>query len=120
MADKALTEWSGAIVRKWLESRVIGSRLDQVAAERTGRGQQDECDKAAAEEMICTILQGKGSTDDQKAFADDLRALLDRDEYAWRGVYDDTRFDRHVRLYIRKLIKMTKTNDGFEKTGRFQ
>jgi hypothetical protein len=120
MTDKNSTEWNGANVRKWLESRVVASRSDQVAAERAGWGQQDDCDKSSAEEMVCTIFQGQGSTDDQKAFSADLRALLDRDEYVWRGVYDDTRFDRHVRSYIRKLIRMTKTNDGFEKTRRYQ
>lgn len=120
MTDQRAAAWDGAIVRKWLESRVVASRSDQVAAERAGYGQHDECDKATAEEMICTLLKGKESTNDQKAFADDLRALLGQDEYVWRGVYDDARFDRHVRTYVRKLAKMTKSNDGFEKTGRYQ
>ena len=113
-------EWNGANVRRWLEGRVAASRLDQVAAERAGWGQRDECDKATAEEMVCTMLGGKGSADDRKAFAADLRALLDQGEYVWRGVYDDARFDRHVRAYVRKVARMTKTNEGFEKMGRFQ
>ncbi|MGA1798989.1 hypothetical protein VH567_09425 [Sphingomonas sp. 4RDLI-65] len=112
--------WDGAIVRTWLASRVAAARSDQVVAERAGWGQQDACDVATAEEMVCTMFQAKPSTDDPKALTEDLRALLDRDEYVCRGVYDDTRFDRHVRAYIRKLIKMVKTNDGFEKTGRYQ
>lgn len=120
MTDKVVSEWNGANVRRWLESRVLASRLDQVAAERAGWSQRDECDKATAEEMVCTVMQGNSSTDDQKAFAKDLRALLDRDEYMWRGVYDDARFDRHVRSYVRKLVKMTRANDGFEKMGRYQ
>ena len=120
MTDKVATEWDGANVRRWLESRVVASRSDQVAAERAGRGRRDDCDKSTAEEMVCTILQGKDSTGDRSAFARDLRALLDSDEFVWRGVYDDTRFDRHVRSYVRKLIKMTKANDGFEKTWRYQ
>lgn len=120
MADKALTAWNGAAVRTWLESRVVASRADQVAAERAGYRQQDDCDKAAAEEMVCAGLLRRTNMDDQAAFAADLRALLDRDEYIWRGVYDDTRFDRHVRAYVRKLIKMTKTNEGFDRLGRFQ
>lgn len=119
MTAKAVTEWDGAMVRKWLESRVVASRSDQVVSQRAGWSQQDDCDKATAEEMVCTLLLGKTSTD-QKAFAEGLRALLDHDEYVWRGVYDDTRFDRHVRSYLRKLVKMTKTNDGFGKTGRYQ
>jgi len=120
MTTAVPTPWNGATVRRWLESRVAASRSDQVAAERGGWGQHDDCDKATAEEMVCTKLQSTASIDDQKAFAVELRALLDRDEHVWRGVYDDTRFDRHVRTYIRKLIKMTKANDGFEKTGRYQ
>lgn len=120
MADKIATEWNGTNVRKWLESRVAASRLDQVAAERAGWGQHDDCDKATAEEIICTTLLSKRSTDDREAFAQDLRALLDQDEHLWRGVYDDTKFDRHVRPHVRKLVRMTKTNEGFEKTGRHQ
>lgn len=120
MRDKVTSGWNSAKVREWLENRVVASKLDQVAAERAGRGQQDECDKATAEEMVCTILQGKNSTDDEKAFVENLRALLDCDEFVWRGVYDDARFDRHARSYIRGLIKMAKTNNSFEKTGRYQ
>ena len=120
MTAKVSTEWSGAMVCAWLEGRVVASRSDQVAAQRAGWSEQDRCDKSTAEEMVCTLLLGKNSTGDQKAFADDLRVLLDRDGYIWRGVYDDTRFDRHVRSYLRKLIKMTKANDGFERTGRYQ
>jgi hypothetical protein len=118
--NKAVPAWNGAIVRKWLEARIAASQSAQVAAQRGGYREQDDCDKATAEEMVCTILQGKNATDDPTAFTAELRALLDRDDYIWRGVYDDTRFDRHVRTYLRKLIKMTKTNEGFEKTGRFQ
>ena len=120
MSDKKGAQWNPADVRKWLESRIIASRTDQIEAERAGRAQQDDCDKATAEEMICNLLLGKDAIDDQKTFADALRALLDRDDYVCRGVYDDTRFDRHVRSYLRKLVKMTKTNEGFEKTGRYQ
>lgn len=120
MTDKTPADWNGDAVRKWLESRIVASRSDQVEAERGGRKEQDDCDKATAEEMVCSILLRKPSMDDRKAFADDLRALLDRDDYIWRGVYDDTRFDRHVRSYIRKLVKMIRTNEGFEKIGRYQ
>ena len=120
MADEVAVEWNGANVRRWLESRVVASRLDQVAAERAGWAQRDDCDKATAEEMVCTLLLGKGSADDRTAFAADLRALLDRGEYVWRGVYDDARFDRHVRAYVRGLVRMTKTNAGFEKTRRYR
>jgi hypothetical protein len=113
--------WDGTIVRKWLESRIIAARSDQVAAERQGRGQQDDCDKAAAEEMVCAVLlKGKEATDIQGDFSDELKKLLERDEYVWRGVYDDTRFERHVRWHIRKLLKMTKTNAGFENITRYQ
>jgi hypothetical protein len=113
------TEWNGETVRIWLESRIVAARADQVAAERAGRGQQDDCDKATAEEMACTLLK-KVPTEDRTVFAAGLRALLDRDDYVWRGVYDDARFDRHVRSYLRKLVTMTKTNVGFDKTKRYQ
>jgi hypothetical protein len=119
MTDKTPTPWNGATVRQWLQGRVVAARGDQVVAERAGRRQQDDGDKANAEEMVCTLLLAKAA-DDQQAFAAQIRALLDRDEYIWRGVYDDTRFDRHVRTCLRKLAKMTKTNDGFEKTAHYQ
>jgi hypothetical protein len=113
-------EWSGATVRTWLESRVAAARADQVVAERGGRHLQDDCDKAAAEEMVCAFLKTKPSVESQSAFAEDLKGLLDRDDYMWRGVYNDTRFDRHVRIYVRKLMRMAKLNDGFETIRRYQ
>lgn len=117
---EAARQWDGAVVRTWLEKRIAAARADQIAAERGGRGQQDDCDKAAAEEMVCTFLKGNAATDGQSAFAAALKALLERDDYVWRGVYDDGRFDRHVRSYIRKLQKMARDNTGFERTGRYQ
>ena len=113
-------EWNGATVRTWLERRIVAARTDQVRAERGGYAFHDDCDKAAAEEMVCAALAGKASVEVQSAFAEDLRALLARDDYIWRGVYDDTRFDRHVRSYIRKLVKMTKTNSGFGNVTHYQ
>ncbi len=120
MANTNPTDWDAAQVRKWLDARIAAARSDQVVAERGGYGQQDDCDKATAEEMVCTLMQAKDSAVDQKRFAADLKALLDRDEFLWRGVYDDTRFDRHVRSYARKLAKMAKTNSGFDRTTRYQ
>ncbi|WP_404713860.1 hypothetical protein [Sphingomonas sp. MMS24-J13] len=116
----AAPEWDGAMVHIWLERRIIAARADQVTAERAGRGEQDDCDKAAAEEMICTLLKGKAATNAQGTLVDELKALLDRDDYIWRGVYDDRRFDRHTRTYIRKLMKMAKTNTGFGNTTHYQ
>jgi hypothetical protein len=120
VAVKPTKEWNGAIVRTWLESRVIAARADQVVAERGGRELQDDCDKASAEEMVCSIVKAKTAVDLQASFSDALRLLLERDEYIWRGVYNDTRFDRHVRSYVRKLLKMAKTNEGFENTTHYQ
>ena len=117
---EASKPWDGAIVRTWLEKRIAAARADQVAAERAGRGHQDDCDKAAAEEMVCATLKGKGAIAAQEAFTDELKRLLDREDYSWRGVYDDNRFDRHVRSYIRKLLKMTRENAGFEQTRHYQ
>jgi hypothetical protein len=119
MAEPA-KPWDGDAVRIWLERRIAAARADQVAAERAGYGQQDDCDKAAAEELVCAFLKGKDSTAAQSALTVELKALLDRDQYVWRGVYDDARFERHVRAYIRKLLKMTRDNAGFDQTRRYQ
>ena len=113
-------QWDGETVRRWLESRYVSARSDQVAAERYGRERQDDCDKGAAEEMICSLLKSKETTSDQSAFAADLKALLEKETYIWRGVYDDVRFDRHVRAYVKKLARMTKTNAGFDNLSRYQ
>jgi len=120
MVTEASKQWDGATVRLWLDKRIAAARADQVAAERGGRGEQDDCDKAAAEEMVCTLLKGQAAAESQAAFAEALKSLLDRDDYVWRGVYDDGRFDRHVRTYIRKLLKMTRDNAGFEHIRRYQ
>jgi len=117
---EATKPWDGAIVRNWLERRIVAARADQVSAERGGYGQQDECDKAAAEEMVCAALTRDDATGAQAAFAAELKSLLDRDHYIWRGVYDDTRFERHVRAYLRKLQKMTRDYSGFDRTRRYQ
>ncbi|SDA15735.1 hypothetical protein [Sphingomonas sp. NFR15] len=113
-------EWDGAAVRTWLARRIASARAEQVRAERGGYEFHDDCDKAAAEEMVCAALKDKASVDAQSAFAEEVRALLARDDYIWRGVYDDTRFDRHVRSYLRKLAKMTKTNVGFGNVAHYQ
>ena len=112
--------WDGDSVRIWLERRIAAARADQVAAERAGYGQRDDCDKAAAEEMVCAFFKEKDSTDTQSAFVAELKAQLDRGQYVWRGVYDDTRFERHVRAYIRKLLKMARENVGFDQIRRYQ
>jgi hypothetical protein len=115
-----VTIWDGAAVRTWLESRIAAAKADQIAAERYGRERQDDCDKAAAEEMVCAAVKSEAATAGQADFAQQLRQLLDRDDFVWRGVYNDDRFDRHVRTFIRKLIKMAKTNEGFQNLKRYQ
>ncbi|WP_267388062.1 hypothetical protein [Sphingomonas sp. GC_Shp_3] len=115
---EAPPEWNAAAVRIWLQSRIAAARSDQVLAERGGYQLQDDCDKAAAEEMVCTLVTK--SADTQSALADALRALLDRDDFIWRGVYNDAKFDRHVRGYIRKVAKMAKLNTGFGNTTHYQ
>jgi hypothetical protein len=120
MAGPAANDWDEARVRTWLQSRVAAARSDQVVAERGGRDRQDDCDKATAEEMVCSLAAGSTSTHAQAALLDFLRVLLERDDYIWRGVYDDTRFDRHVRSYVKKLVKMTKANDGFGNVAHYQ
>lgn len=113
-------EWDGELVRRWLESRFEAARFEQAAADKRGYEAQDDYDKAAAEEWVCRTLKTDGRTDDQAAFAAQLKELLTQDEYRITGIYDDRRFDRHVRANLRKLAKMTKTNDGFANTLRYQ
>jgi hypothetical protein len=112
--------WNGEQVRKWLECRIDAARLDQAAADKRGYGAQDDYDKAAAEEWVCRSLRIVADKDDQVAFADRLKQLLGQDEYQVTGIYDDRRFERYVRANLRKLVKMTKANEGFENTLRFQ
>jgi hypothetical protein len=112
--------WNGELVRTWLERRFAASRLDQAAADRRGYEARDDYDKAAAEEWTCRALKDAECTNDQAAFAKRLKELIGQDEYRATGNYDDDRFERHVRTNLRKLAKMTKANEGFEKTLRHQ
>ncbi|WP_199560143.1 hypothetical protein [Sphingomonas psychrotolerans] len=112
--------WDGELVRKWLERRFEAARLDQAAADRRGYEAQDDYDKAAAEEWVCRALKAAGCTNDQEALARRLKELIGQDEYQATGIYDNVRFERHVRGHLRKLAKMTKANEGFEKTLRYQ
>ena len=112
--------WNGELVRKWLERRLEAARLDQAAADKRGYEAQDDYDKAAAEEWVCRALRADSTSDDQAAFAKQLKELLARDDYPITGIYDDARFDRNVRTVLRRLAKMTKANDGFDNTLRYQ
>ena len=112
--------WDGALVRAWLESRQEAARLDQAAADRRGYEARDDYDKAAAEEWVCRRLHAAGSADDRTAFAERIKALLAQDDYRVTGIYDDRRFERHVRASLRKLSKMTKANEGFANRLRYQ
>lgn len=119
MPDSA-KPWDGDQVRNWLERRFEASRLDQAAADRRGYEAQDDYDKAAAEEWVCRALKDAECTSDRAALATRLKELIGQDEYRVTGIYDDVRFERHVRGHLRKLAKMTKANEGFEKTLRYQ
>ncbi len=112
--------WDGDLVRKWLERRYEVSQLDQAAADRRGYEARDDFDKAAAEEWVCRTLKGANCTNDQAALAARLKELIAKEEYPATGLHDDVRFERHVRTYLRKLAKMTKTNEGFNNTLRHQ
>ncbi len=114
------TPWDASLVRTWLERRLDAARLDQAAADRRGYEAQDDYDKAAAEEWVSRALQIGGHADDQGAFAAHLKTLLAQEEYRTTGVYDDRRFERNVRATLRKIAKMTKANDGFANTLRYQ
>lgn len=112
--------WDAALVRTWLERRCKASRLNQAAADRRGYDGRDDFDQAAAEEWTCRALKDAECTNDQAAFAAHLKVLIGQDEYPATGLNDEVRFERHVRTYLRKLAKMTKANEGFEKTFRHQ
>jgi hypothetical protein len=103
-----------------LESRFKAALLDQAAADKRGYEAQDDYDKAAAEEWVCRTLKTAGRSDDQAAFATQLKELIAQDEYQITGIYDDRRFARYVRNHLRKLAKMTKANEGFANTSRYQ
>lgn len=119
MTDKP-KPWDAALVRTWLERRCEAARLDQAAADRRGYDARDDFDKAAAEEWACRTLKGADCTNDQPAFAARVKELIGQDEYSVTGLNDEVRFERHVRTYLRKLTKMTKANEGFEKILRHQ
>lgn len=112
--------WNATLVRTWLARRYEASRLDQARADRGGYEARDDFDKAAAEEWVCRTLKTDDCTNRQDAFAARLKALIGQDEYPATSLHDEVRFERHVRTYLRKLAKMTKTNEGFEKTLRYQ
>ncbi|QJU60436.1 hypothetical protein HL653_03735 [Sphingomonas sp. AP4-R1] len=108
------------MVRTWLQSRLAAALADQDAADRYGREREDDYDKAAAEEWVCRKTKSSDATGDQQRFGEMLKALLDEDDFYRIGVRNEKRFEREVRTYLRKLIKMTKTNSGFEKLSRYQ
>jgi hypothetical protein len=112
--------WDSEVVRKWLERRVEAARLEQAAADKRGYEARDDYDKAAAEEWVCRALMAAGSTDDRAAFTALLTALLAREDYWITGIHDDGRVDRHVRSHLRKVARMTKANEGFANTLRYQ
>ena len=112
--------WDGELVRTWLERRLEASRLDQAAADRRGYEARDEFDKAAAEEWVCRELRASDHANEQTAFARRVKELIEREDYSATGINDDARFERHVRAQLRKLAKMTKANEGFDKMLRYQ
>ena len=112
--------WDSELVRTWLDRRLEAARLDQAAADRRGYEARDDYDKAAAEEWACRALKDGGRTDTQAGFAAHVKELLGQDEYRATGIHDDERFERHVRASLRKVAKMTKANEGFANTLRYQ
>jgi len=119
MSDPA-KPWDAELVRKWLARRIEVSKLDQAAADRRGYEARDDYDKAAAEEWVCRALSAGDCSNAQAALASRIKALIGQDSYPVTGINDDIRFEREVRGHLRKLAKMTKANEGFEKTLRYQ
>ena len=120
MMSETPKPWDGELVRGRLESRLAAARHEQAAAGKRGYEARDDYDMAAAEEWIYRVLIAAGRTDEPAAFAAHLKELIALDEYRITGIYDDRRFDRYVRAALRKLAKMTKANDGFANTLRYQ
>lgn len=112
--------WNGELVFRWLESRIDAAARDQAAADKQGYQAQDEYDKAAAEEWVCRSLTSAAHTAEQAVFADRIKQLLAQDEYRITGIHDDRRVERHIRSNLRKIAKMTKMNEGFGNTLRYQ
>jgi hypothetical protein len=103
-----LKPWDPALVRKWLEHRYEASCLDQAAAGRRGYEARDDFDKVAAEEWTCDALKSADCTHDQDAPAARFKELIGQDECPATRLHNDIRFERRVRTYLRKLVKMTK------------
>ncbi|MDI1297281.1 MAG: hypothetical protein PSY12_15620 [bacterium] len=112
--------WDGAVVREWLVRRCEVAKRDQAVADRRGYTARDEYDIAAAEEWVCRTLQFPDCTGEQALFAQRIKALIGQDDYHATGVYDDARFERHVRAQLRKVAKMAKANEGFENKLHYQ
>lgn len=112
--------WDQQLVETWLERRLAAAKSDQAAADRRGYDAQDEYDKAAAEECVCRALRSSDFAQNQSQLAKRLNDLLRQEEYQTTVIYNDERFARNVRGQIRKLAKLTKSNEGFEKTLRYQ
>ena len=117
VSDKA---WDGELVRNWLARRLEYAKLDQSVADRRGYEARDDYDKAAAEEWVCRSLIAGDHSEEQATFAKRLKELIGQEEYPTTGIHDEARFERHVRGQLRKLAKMTKANEGFEKMLRYQ
>ena len=115
-----MAEWDGEIVRAWLDRRFAASQRDQDWADRHGRDREDDYDKAAAEEWVCRAARTSETIVDQARFAGWLKDQLGQDEYHRLGIHDERRFEREVRSYLRKLIKMTKANTGFGNMKHYQ
>jgi hypothetical protein len=118
VTDEGAKGWNGDRVRAWLERRIEAARAEQARAVRAGRSGEDDCDRASAEEMVCTLVKAERLTQTADAFGAALRGLLDQDDHHWRGVCDDRRFERHVRSFVRTLIRMAKDTAGFGTTAR--
>jgi len=114
------TAWDANRVCLWLEKRLSAAKLEQAAADRRGYEAQGDYDKAAAEEWVSRALLTADCADEQAMFADKIKQLLAQDDYRITGIYDDRRFDRSVRAQLRKIAKMTKTNEGFANLLRYQ
>ncbi|MEG8220970.1 hypothetical protein OSJ57_10090, partial [Sphingomonas sp. HH69] len=84
------------------------------------RRPQQDYPAATVVEYCSAVLKVPDFSNEQATFAQRLKDLIAREEYQATGIYDDVRFERHVRSHLRKVAKMAKANEGFGKTLHYQ
>jgi hypothetical protein len=108
--NDAKDDWNAEAVRSWLRSRYGSAQSEQDRVKKRGN-REDDYDAAAAEKYVLQLVKTNVATEYQHSFIDLLDDIRKKDGYRWAGVYDQKRFERAVRAYVRKLIKMAHANE---------